>query len=241
LSSQFPSGAFEFQDLPWDQALIQDFLSASSDLSSIAPFIEALPPLDNQELGDLPLGLSPGSGHPVVPSFDDGADILSENMLQPSTAGFLGHSASPLNDMSLLDIDLASSNIFNMAATPGSTTCIQQSSPDDRLVLPAKQTPSSSTVSTKISSKTNKRSRPDPSPVDSSNSAQDSEEERMEKRRRNTMAARRFRQRKQDHVADLKERLDNVTKERDDLRLQVAKWEGEVMALRKLLDNARGR
>lgn len=73
--------------------------------------------------------------------------------------------------------------------------------------------------------------------LSSNNSAQDSEEERIfEKRRRNTMAARRFRQRKQDHVEDLESQLAKVSKERDDLRLQVAKWEGEVMALRKLLE-----
>lgn len=83
-----------------------------------------------------------------------------------------------------------------------------------------------------------KRSRAESDGIDSSNnSAQDSEEERvLEKRRRNTMAARRFRQRKQDHVSDLKSQLDKVSKERDDLRLKVAKWEGEVMALRKLLE-----
>ncbi|OKL63366.1 hypothetical protein UA08_01750 [Talaromyces atroroseus] len=73
--------------------------------------------------------------------------------------------------------------------------------------------------------------------LSSNNSAQDSEEERIvEKRRRNTMAARRFRKRKQDHVEDLESQLSTMTKERDDLKLQVAKWEGEVMALRKLLD-----
>lgn len=93
----------------------------------------------------------------------------------------------------------------------------------------------------KTSSKSNnkKRSRAESTGLDfsSNNSAQDSEEERIiEKRRRNTMAARRFRQRKQDHVSDLQSQLSKVTKERDDLKLQVAKWEGEVMALRKLLE-----
>jgi len=71
-------------------------------------------------------------------------------------------------------------------------------------------------------------------------SVEDSEEERkLEKRRRNTMAARRFRQRKQDHVVDLQEKLADVTRERDELRLKLAKWEGEVMALRKLLSDRR--
>lgn len=71
----------------------------------------------------------------------------------------------------------------------------------------------------------------------SSSSSQESEEERiMEKRRRNKLAAQRLRQRKMDQVSGLESRLEQVTKERDDLRLRAAKWEGEAMALRKLLD-----
>lgn len=119
------------------------------------------------------------------------------------------------------------------------------------LLAPKQHTPPSSSVSPALShihsinfNNTNsknikKRSRAESTGLDlsSNNSAQDSEEERIvEKRRRNTMAARRFRQRKQDHVSDLQSQLSKVTKERDDLKLQVAKWEGEVMALRKLLE-----
>lgn len=102
--------------------------------------------------------------------------------------------------------------------------------------------PSANTAATtSTTSITKKRSRAESTGFDlsSNNSAQeqDSEEERIvEKRRRNTMAARRFRKRKQDHVSDLESQLNTVTKERDDLKLQVAKWEGEVMALRKLLE-----
>lgn len=119
------------------------------------------------------------------------------------------------------------------------------------LLAPKQHTPPSSSVSPALSHihsidldntnsrSTKKRSRAESTGLDlsSNNSAQDSEEERIvEKRRRNTMAARRFRQRKQDHVSDLQSQLSKVTKERDDLKLQVAKWEGEVMALRKLLE-----
>uniref|UniRef100_A0A093VD58 Free methionine-R-sulfoxide reductase n=1 Tax=Talaromyces marneffei PM1 TaxID=1077442 RepID=A0A093VD58_TALMA len=119
------------------------------------------------------------------------------------------------------------------------------------LLAPKQYTPPSSSVSPTLShihsidldntnsKSTKKRSRAESTglSLSSNNSAQDSEEERIvEKRRRNTMAARRFRQRKQDHVSDLQSQLSKVTKERDDLKLQVAKWEGEVMALRKLLE-----
>ncbi|OJJ98591.1 hypothetical protein ASPACDRAFT_121136 [Aspergillus aculeatus ATCC 16872] len=67
-------------------------------------------------------------------------------------------------------------------------------------------------------------------------SFQDSDSERIqEKRRRNKMASRRLRQRQLEHVSDLESRLGRVTRERDDLRLQLAKWEAEVMVLRKLV------
>ncbi|PLB51404.1 hypothetical protein P170DRAFT_433414 [Aspergillus steynii IBT 23096] len=59
----------------------------------------------------------------------------------------------------------------------------------------------------------------------------------QERRRRNKLASRRLRQKHLDHVADLESRLEAMTQERDGLRLRVAKWEGEAMALRKLLEN----
>lgn len=159
-------------------------------------------------------------------------DVLAENMLQPPTTGF-SQSASPL-----VDVDqLSSSNVLTMSTT------VQQSS-RDRPILPTKQTPSSESSSDSVAakSKSSKHStKKRPAAAIDSSSALDSEEERiLEKRRRNTLAARRFRQRKQDHVADLERRLAAVTKERDELRLQIAKWEGEVMALRKMLEGRKG-
>ncbi|PWY80718.1 hypothetical protein BO70DRAFT_397010 [Aspergillus heteromorphus CBS 117.55] len=72
----------------------------------------------------------------------------------------------------------------------------------------------------------------------SDSTTSNSEEERiLEKRQRNKMASRRLRQRQIDHVSDLESRLEDMTKERDDLRLQAAKWEAEVMVMRKLLDH----
>lgn len=61
------------------------------------------------------------------------------------------------------------------------------------------------------------------------------EEAAADKRRRNTLAARRFRQKQQDRVAQLEQALKEVTKERDELKMQVARWEGETVALRAML------
>ncbi|KAF3393755.1 hypothetical protein F1880_005345 [Penicillium rolfsii] len=67
-------------------------------------------------------------------------------------------------------------------------------------------------------------------------SSQDSDEDRLqEKRQRNKLAARRLRQKKMNQMSDLEARLEEMTKERDDLRLKAAKWEGEVMVLRQML------
>lgn len=57
----------------------------------------------------------------------------------------------------------------------------------------------------------------------------------MEKRRLNTLAARRCRQRRADRMKDLEEELEKVRRERDDLRLKCSKLEGETDALKGLL------
>ena len=56
-----------------------------------------------------------------------------------------------------------------------------------------------------------------------------------DKRRRNTLAARRFRQKQHDRVSQLEQALEQMSKERDDLKMQVARWEGEATALRAML------
>ncbi|EFQ98960.1 hypothetical protein MGYG_01972 [Nannizzia gypsea CBS 118893] len=86
--------------------------------------------------------------------------------------------------------------------------------------------PESSSSSTTKSSGSRKRSRAD----DDNRSA---EEIASEKRQRNTMAARRFRKRKEDRICSLEKQLADALKERDELRLQVARLEGQNMMLRK--------
>ncbi|KAK5746770.1 hypothetical protein LTS12_022620 [Elasticomyces elasticus] len=55
------------------------------------------------------------------------------------------------------------------------------------------------------------------------------------KRQRNTQAARRYRQQKVDRVAELEEALALVTKEKDELKLKLAKAETEASVLRGLV------
>ncbi|CZT22373.1 uncharacterized protein RCC_08242 [Ramularia collo-cygni] len=58
---------------------------------------------------------------------------------------------------------------------------------------------------------------------------------RVEKRQRNTEAARRYRQRKVDRVAELEEALRLMTQERDDYKLRLALSEAEAEVLRGLI------
>lgn len=55
------------------------------------------------------------------------------------------------------------------------------------------------------------------------------------KRQRNTMAARKYRQKRLDRITDLERALNDMTRERDELKLKLARREAEVEALREML------
>ncbi|VUC35877.1 unnamed protein product [Clonostachys rosea] len=87
----------------------------------------------------------------------------------------------------------------------------------------------SCTGSDKASSQ--KRPRADEPHVDSDKSSI--------KRQRNTIASRKYRQKRLDRLADLEKRLDLMTSERDSLRIKLARREAEVDALRNILSTGR--
>jgi hypothetical protein len=60
-------------------------------------------------------------------------------------------------------------------------------------------------------------------------------ESRIDKRRQNTLAARRYRQKRVDQVASLESALKDAQNERDEFKMRVARLEGEVETLRRLL------
>jgi hypothetical protein len=59
------------------------------------------------------------------------------------------------------------------------------------------------------------------------------------RRHRNTMAARKYRQKRLDQITDLERALSTVTNERDDLKLKLARREAEVEALREIMGRKR--
>lgn len=62
------------------------------------------------------------------------------------------------------------------------------------------------------------------------------------KRQRNTIAARKYRQKRLDRIKELEDALEAMTQERDELRLNLARQEAETAALREMMQmkNAQG-
>ncbi|KAF2102207.1 hypothetical protein NA57DRAFT_54130 [Rhizodiscina lignyota] len=60
------------------------------------------------------------------------------------------------------------------------------------------------------------------------------------KRHRNNIAAKKYRQKRIDRIEELEEEVRSVTKEKDQLRLELAKREAEVEMLRKMLERKNG-
>lgn len=58
---------------------------------------------------------------------------------------------------------------------------------------------------------------------------------RVKKRELNTLAARRYRQRRVDRMNQLEEELEAIKRERDELKMRVSKLEGETEALRSMV------
>lgn len=55
------------------------------------------------------------------------------------------------------------------------------------------------------------------------------------RRQRNTIAARKYRQKKVDRISDLEKMLEEMTRERDELRLRLARQEAETDALKSIM------
>ncbi|OAR05995.1 hypothetical protein LLEC1_04095 [Akanthomyces lecanii] len=72
-----------------------------------------------------------------------------------------------------------------------------------------------------------------PTPVD--HDAGDQVSQTIIKRQKNTMAARKYRQKRLDRISDLEHSLSDMTDQRDALKLQLARKEAEVDALREML------
>ena len=72
-------------------------------------------------------------------------------------------------------------------------------------------------------------------PPSSTHSGSPNEFDVLVKRQRNNVAAKKYRQKKVDRITELEEEVDEVKKERDELRILLARQEAETKALREML------
>jgi len=117
--------------------------------------------------------------------------------------------------------DYDTSNLDNMAFNENDTLT------DDLLLMHPILSPHSSPSSLSKSSPEDTTSK--------SGSASVSSKSREEKRKANTLAARRYRQNRLDKMTELEEALKEVQRERDALKVKVAKLEGENQVLKDLV------
>ncbi|GES65355.1 bZIP transcription factor JlbA [Aspergillus terreus] len=146
--------------------------------------------------------------------------VTSSDTLPPDLA--VDPQPAPVHYDASTQIDANAQDIFQLPDTT-LTYCHDPHQPQPRMSLTASTTtsPNSSAPSDSVSTGTSKASKQSLS--------------RIEKRQQNTMAARRYRQRRVDQLKNLEEELRKVQQERDELRMRVSKLEGETEALRSLL------
>ncbi|KAK4169774.1 hypothetical protein QBC43DRAFT_351897 [Cladorrhinum sp. PSN259] len=142
-----------------------------------------------------------------------------------------------------------STNIPTPSCTTTSNTDSSSSSPSP--VSPIEPTPANTIPGLKLptptpsasSSVVKPKGRPGRKPTKKrprSSSPDEADEEDnpdvIEKRQRNNLAAKRYRQKKVDRIEELEGEVKEVSKERDELKLDVARKDAEIKALREMLE-----
>ncbi|KAI9898033.1 hypothetical protein N3K66_006393 [Trichothecium roseum] len=157
--------------------------------------------------------------------------------LQYSDFNLFENTSVPLNAQPPVTMENnQDANLSNLLLTNGSTEASNNPFPSYDIPMPsAQETTPSSSHSPPLSQRS---SHAGSSRSSSSVRSRALEEDAETKRKRNTMAARRYRQRKLDRVAELEKQLAEMTSERDDLKVKLARREAEVGALREVI-NAR--
>jgi len=151
-----------------------------------------------------------------------------------------------LHDASLSPFPPSASNILTPSCTATSNTESSSSPPispvdssSSNLVPGLKlHTPTPSTASTASKTKGRPGRKPNKKRPRSSSPEEEDEEdaEVVEKRQRNNLAAKRYRQKKVDRIEELEGEVKEISKERDELKLEVARKDAEIKALREMLE-----
>ncbi|KAH7382472.1 hypothetical protein DE146DRAFT_681510 [Phaeosphaeria sp. MPI-PUGE-AT-0046c] len=210
------------QSINWDFALFPNtdsgnlvadhssLLSSSASSTALTTSLSSTP--------DLSLNYSPNWNHFSVPSssgaqhyIGNDSQLLSGGPIPLTTTEAQLHSMAISTGMGNLHHGHFSSPMVKDHSSSGSST-----GPPYRVSSSPEQSASSKPSSSKVGVLA-----PEPS--------------KIEKRKANTMAARRYRQKRVDQMSTLESELKDVKTERDDLKVRCARLEGEVETLRALL------
>ncbi|KAL4955931.1 hypothetical protein BDW69DRAFT_182108 [Aspergillus filifer] len=212
-------------------ALFPDLSAAFPPVESCAPQLFYDPlcvphmfPGDSVSSGLNQLDLTTTAGYPTNSTSADAIDWATLGCLPGPSNGPSEHPANSLGSQS-----------------QGFTPSVDSPDPRfDQQLLTNPSTSHTTTTTTSTIQPTNSKSMPattlpTPSASDSRESSPKENPSRITKRQLNTMAARRYRQRRLDRMTQLEEELEAVKRERDELKMRVSKLEGETEALRTML------
>uniref|UniRef100_A0A1Y1ND26 BZIP domain-containing protein n=1 Tax=Photinus pyralis TaxID=7054 RepID=A0A1Y1ND26_PHOPY len=188
------------------------------------------------------VGTEHGLDQNDAPQHRHHAHNASHDLFVQDSNGFLSHVLShphhsPLSlqdhPTSAVSHERTTANHFNHTFFNTSSSAPTTAKPASGLHIPTKPKPHGSPASSSSGTGSSKRKYTASPPEDLD---PDSEEAQVAiKRQRNTMAARKYRQKRLDRISDLETALGEVTNERDELKLQLARREAEVEALREML------
>jgi hypothetical protein len=156
---------------------------------------------------------------------DLGTPMRNQNLSSSQTQTF----SQPTNfyDTSLISNNFNHSDINDILNAPSNTASRHS---------PQQQFTSTSSATSSAQPSQSRQSKPSPSHKSpASSSSPSSPNSKVHKRTLNTLAARRYRQKRVDQMADLEQKLKESEKEKEELQMRVARLEGEVEVLRGLL------
>ncbi|KAJ5713643.1 uncharacterized protein N7483_010824 [Penicillium malachiteum] len=196
--------------------------------------------------GCLPTTISPTQSFDTCDTFAQGSDLWTEpdlsfadtdwNFLSPdNVTPYLGAPRETSVKMSFTDPGFDVASAFASLSDLGSFEYQYQNASSVALSSENSQDGRSQPSPTSLYSASAETSQSSPAVSQVDVVLSRVESSRVEKRKLNTLAARRCRQRRVDQMKNLEEELERIRKERDDLKLKVSKLEGETEVLKTLL------
>lgn len=170
--------------------------------------------------------LNTGDAFTSEKAFDLGWDTdVDDHTALHSTQNLFSSGQTVQNHTTPTSVIEAGSTNSSATFTPETTSSVQPVQAESGLLAESSLRASAQRESSSSSRQSRKRPTSSPEP----------EGDGHAKRQRNTEAARRYRQRKVDRLTELEEALASMTKERDDLKLKLARAETEVDVLRGMV------